>query len=90
VISVLTTISGVPIMTAATTAGIASFAPDECPFSLLLQLDDITQPGLSEEKFRDLFSKCRKCDATMTRRVTVFHHCKAGANPEVIDLTNED
>jgi hypothetical protein len=87
-------ISGVPIVTAATTAGIATFAPDtpsEDCFTLLLQLDDIKQPGLSEEKFRDLFWKCRKCDTTMTRRVTVFHNCDhAAANLEVIDLTNED
>ena len=78
-------------MIAATTTGIASFAPDsqsECCFSLLLQLDEIKQPGISEEKFRDLFWKRRKCCMYMTRRATVFHDCKSSV--EVIDLTNED
>jgi len=79
-------------MTAASTEGIASFSPDspdECCFSLLLQLDEIKEPGLTEEQFRDLFWKCRKCPTYMTRRATVFHKCKK-ANPEVIDLTNEE
>jgi hypothetical protein len=78
-------------------AGIPTFIPQtqtECSFSLLLRLDDIKDPGLSEDDFQELFFKCRKCRWLMTRRVTVFHDCSAARNNAqqvtVIDLTNEE
>jgi hypothetical protein len=65
-------------------------------FSLLLQLDEITDPGVSEEVFNELFLKCRKCRRHMTRRAVIFHKCAAASQDnantapmEVIDLTNE-
>ena len=68
-------------------------SPSECSFSLLLQLDDIKDPGVSEDIFQDLFLKCRKCRRHMTRRATIFHTCPAaeteGNIVEVIDLTNQ-
>jgi hypothetical protein len=76
---------------------VQSFAPDAVSgdsFSLLLQLDEIKDPGLSEEVFYELIVKCRKCRRHMTRRATIFHNCGAtsqeNATPvEVIDLTSE-
>jgi hypothetical protein len=83
-------------MAAASTGRISDFTPEslsECPFSLLLQLDDTSQPGIAEDVFHELFSRCRRCRQYMTRRATIFHKCKrAGGHrdEEVIDLTNED
>jgi hypothetical protein len=83
---------------AVTTTGIATFGPEsesENAFSLLLQLDDIKNPGLSEEAFRGLFLTCRECRNTMTRSSTIFHKCKptvqgAVVELEVVDLTNDE
>ena len=58
-------------------------------FAILMQLDDISEPGVSEDVFRMLFIKCRGCGMYMTRRTSLFHNCKT-VNIEVIDLTNED
>ena len=62
-------------------------------FSLLLQLDEIRDPGVSEEVFNELFLKCSKCRKHMTRRAVIFHNCAAASQDavpmEVIDLTNE-
>jgi hypothetical protein len=81
----------------AAVSGVPSFALESVSgdsFSLLLQLDEIKDPGISEEMFNELFLKCRKCRTHMTWRATVFHKCAAvsqdNAVPvEVIDLTNE-
>jgi hypothetical protein len=79
---------------AANPTGIPTFPPESEPgdnFSLLLQLDDITTPGLTEDVFRELFVMCRKCRKYMTRNVTIFHKCEAiRRDVSVIDLTNED
>ena len=88
-------IDGDPTLTAAaSTAHISDFTPEllsECPFSLLLQLDDVSQPGILEEVFNELFSRCRRCSYYMTRRATIFHKCKQNRrDAEVIDLTNEN
>ena len=79
------------------TTGIATFQPEtelEDAFSLLLQLDDVRDPGLLEEAFQALFLKCRQCQIHMTRSSTIFHKCKptvqgAIVELEVIDLTND-
>jgi hypothetical protein len=60
-----------------------------------MQLDDVAEPGISEDVFRKLVKKCRGCRAYMTSRVTMFHDCKGRPGPnadnaDVIDLTNED
>jgi hypothetical protein len=78
-------------------SGVPPFAPESVSgdsFSLLLQLDEIKDPGISEEEFNELFLKCRKCGWHMTRRATVFHKCAAVSQDhampvEVIDLTND-
>jgi hypothetical protein len=62
---------------------------EESYFGLLLQLDDISEPGVTEEVFQEMFSRCHGCRKYMTRRTTMFHHCK-GRDAEVIDLTNQD
>jgi len=47
----------------------------------LLQLDDIRDPCVSEDVFRELFMKCRSCRKYVIRGSTVFHECqKPGAN----------
>ena len=84
-----------PTLTAAaSTAHISDFTPEllsECPFSLLLQLDDVSQPGISEDVFNELFLRCRHCGYHMTRRAAIFHKCKQNRrDAEVIDLTNEN
>ena len=58
-------------------------------FALLMQLDDLAEPGIPGHVFRSLFGKCQSCDMHMTSRTTLFHDCK-GPEIEVIDLTNED
>lgn len=79
------------------TEDIFDFAPSdrsESYFGLLMQLDSISEPGVTEEVFRDLFSRCRTCRKYMTRRMTAFHHCEGtgetmGTGVDVIDLTQE-
>jgi hypothetical protein len=78
-----------------TGSGIPAFDPEtqsECAFLLLLQLDDIKDPGVSRDVFEELFVKCRTCHKYMTRRSTIFHDCPGarGNVIDVIDLTNED
>jgi hypothetical protein len=64
-------------------------------FATLMQLDDLAEPGVSEDVFRKLVKKCRGCRTYMTSRVTLFHDCKGRPDSNtddanVIDLTNED
>ena len=70
------------------------FTPELEPgynFSLLLQLDDIKKPGLTEDVFRELFIVCSECHKYMTRNTTIFHNCEAiHRDVSVIDLTNKD
>jgi hypothetical protein len=77
---------------AAPTAGIPAFTPESKSdsFELLLQLDDISAPGLTEHVFQELFSKCRDCRKYMTRRTSNFHNCQHANAVEIIDLTNEN
>ena len=69
-----------------------SFASHVASFDLLLQLDSVVKPGITEEEFEQLFARCRVCRHYMTRRMTTFHECKAMGRvnlADVIDLTEE-
>jgi hypothetical protein len=74
------------------------YPPDLSDFSLFLQLDSYTKPGLSEAHFQNLFAKCLGCGLYMTRRTVQFHVCSGdggsssatGEELEVIDLTGDD
>jgi hypothetical protein len=70
------------------TSSISTFNPDwpESDFSLILQLDSFTQPGLLEMQFKRLFTECQVCNMFMTQRTIPFHKCP----PVVIDLTGDE
>ena len=74
-------------------------------FDLLLRLDSIIEPGLSEAEFYKLFAKCDACGLVMTRRVFQSHECAiivvdsedeeeamliVDSDDEVVDLTMID
>jgi hypothetical protein len=61
--------------------------------SLLMQLDEVSAPGLPENVFINLFLKCRKCDYIMTKCVFHHHTCleaHPAARPNFIDLTLDE
>jgi hypothetical protein len=74
----------------------APFTPfaerSESVFGLLLQLDSISEPGITEELFRELFVVCCVCRRHMTKRTTAFHYCTledtiaAAGSVDVADL----
>lgn len=47
----------------------------ESGFSLLLRLDSLIEPGLSQAQFQRLFAKCMGCGLYMTRRAVDYHEC---------------
>ena len=62
-----------------------------------MQLDSISEPGVSERVFQQMFSRCRICQMYMTKRTIPFHSCEDAimasnvhVDVEIIDLTNED
>jgi len=59
-------------------------------FSLFLQLDSFTKPGISQEQFLALFARCISCGKYMTRRMVTFHDCETFGENVVIDLTGDD
>lgn len=50
----------------------------------LLQLDHLTNPGITSDRFAALFVQCR-CGLVTTRRAFTLHYCR----PQVIDLTGD-
>lgn len=63
---------------AAKTEDIPEFIPEiseESVFGLLLQLDSISDPGVTEKVFKQMVVRCLVCRRHMTRRTTAFHHC---------------
>ena len=53
-----------------------------------MQLDSVSEPGIEEFVFRDIFAKCCVCRMYMTRRTTMFHQCD-GASEGVVAVTGE-
>jgi hypothetical protein len=46
------------------------------------------RPGLTENSFRDLFTKCGVCSLVMAKYVYLFHKCGLKEEIEVVDLTH--
>jgi hypothetical protein len=44
-------------------------------FRLLMRLDEIVNPGLTEEQFYGLFARCDRCGLITTRRAFQSHSC---------------
>ena len=62
--------------------------------SLLLRLDSVTRPGLTETQRQNLLAKCVDCGLVMTRQVAAEHRCEAlegniKGDDGVLDLTGE-
>ncbi|KAH7917492.1 hypothetical protein BV22DRAFT_1135361 [Leucogyrophana mollusca] len=59
------------------------------PFNKLMRLDSFLRPGLTEDEFRGLLTKCRRCRLIMTRSRFDMHECQGevGDDDDVIDLT---
>lgn len=58
--------------------------------SLLMQLDEVSAPGLPENVFVNLFLKCRNCGYMMTKRVFHHHTCleiHPASSQDLVDLT---
>jgi hypothetical protein len=75
---------------AAKTEDVPEFIPEiseESVFGLLLQLDSISDPGVTEKVFKQLVVRCLVCRRHMTRRTTAFHHCP-GAGEGSVDVTD--
>ena len=58
-------------------------------FRLLLQLDTVVNPGITEDQFKEMFAKCGKCGIITTMRVFRSHQCVRIAQ-DIIDLTVDD
>jgi hypothetical protein len=62
------------------------------PLQLLLQLNAVIRPGLSERDFRALFAKCSSgCGMIMTHNAFNSHYCTANfEETDVIDVTDSE
>lgn len=58
------------------------------PFTLLMKLDSLSEPGLTTKQLKALLTRC-ECGLTMTKRVYEDHECMLDSDREVIDLTLE-
>lgn len=66
----------------------APLAVEDSPVSKLIRLNSFIFPGLPEEEFQALFTKCRECHWIMTRRAFIYHSCQSVVpTAQVIDLT---
>ncbi|KAJ7877268.1 hypothetical protein B0H14DRAFT_3859030 [Mycena olivaceomarginata] len=61
-------------------------------FSILLQLDASSNPGLTETQFKKLFVRCSACKLYTTTSAFDDHNCRSSTilATEVIDLTADD
>jgi hypothetical protein len=60
-------------------------------FNLLLQLDSVVNPGITQAQFRELFANCDRCGLVMTRRTFQCHDCVPQEREfDIIDLTADD
>lgn len=61
----------------------------ESPFRLLLKLDDIRDPGISDAVFKTLWTRCDPCKKTMTHRAYLFHRRECPILNAIVDLTGD-
>lgn len=67
----------------------APLAVEDSPYSKLIRLNSVVFPGLPENEFQALFSKCRRCRWIMTQRAFRYHTCLPAVS-DIIDLTMDD
>ena len=61
------------------------------PFIKLLKLDSFVKPGLSQQEFEGLLTRCQHCELIMTKRRIDSHVCTGTVikTRVVIDLTQD-
>jgi hypothetical protein len=65
----------------------ADLAPQHraSPLHIFFKLDSFYKPGIPSQQFKEMFSKCNRCDLVTTRRSAAYHRC---ANPEPVPQPN--